>query len=148
MASGMGALDGRILGLDLGSKRIGLAISDPELPIALPEGVLARTNLASDLAALAELVRERGVVRIVVGLPIHMNGRRGPEAAAAEAFGRSLAEATGLPVDLQDERWTSAEAHRALAATGRRSRERRAHVDAVAASLILRAYLERRLAGT
>jgi putative Holliday junction resolvase len=143
----MGAAEGRILGLDLGSKRIGLALSDVELPIALPEGALARKGLAHDLAALTALARERGVVRIVVGLPIHMNGRKGPEAQAAEAFARALAEATGLPVDMQDERWTTVEADRALRATGHRARERRAHVDAVAASLLLRAYLERRRAG-
>jgi len=143
----MSAADGRVLGLDLGSKRIGLALSDIEFPIALPEGILERKGLARDLEALTLLVQERGVARIVVGLPIHMNGRRGPEARAAEAFALALAEATGLPVDLQDERWTTLEADRALRATGHTARERRAHVDAVAASLLLRAYLERRLLG-
>ena len=143
----MDAPDGRILGLDLGSKRIGLALSDPELPIALPEGTLERKGLARDLAALKKLVQERDVRRIVVGLPIHMNGSKGPEAIAAETFARQLAEATGLPVDLQDERWTTLEAHRALRATGHDARARRAHVDAVAASLLLRVYLERRRAG-
>jgi len=143
----MSAADGRVLGLDLGSKRIGLALSDIEFAIALPEGILERKGLARDLEALTLLVQERGVARIVVGLPIHMNGRRGPEARAAEAFARALAEATGLPVDLQDERWTTLEADRALRATGHSARERRAHVDAVAASLLLRAYLERRRSG-
>lgn len=143
----MTAWEGRILGLDLGSKRIGLALSDPELPLALPEGTLERRGLARDLRALRRLVLERGVTRIVVGLPIHMNGRRGPEAEEAEAFARSLAEATGLPVDLQDERWTTVEAERTLRATGLRAAERRRRVDAVAASLLLRAYLERRRAG-
>jgi putative Holliday junction resolvase len=143
----MGAHEGRILGLDLGSKRIGLALSDPEFAIALPEGTLERKGLARDLAALGKLVQERDVKRIVVGLPIHMNGSRGPEAVAAEAFARQLAEATGLPVDLQDERWTTLEAHRALRATGHDARARRGYVDAVAASLLLRAYLERRRGG-
>jgi putative Holliday junction resolvase len=144
----MGASEGRILGLDLGSKRIGLALSDPEMPIALPEGTLARRSLPEDLAALAQLAAERGVVRVVVGLPIHMNGRKGPEAVAAETFARKLAEATGLPVDLQDERWTTQEAHRALRDTGHGTRDRKQHVDAVAASLLLRAYLERRRSAT
>jgi putative Holliday junction resolvase len=140
----MGAQEGRILGLDLGSKRIGLALSDVEFDIALPEGTLERKGLARDLAALRRLVEERGVTRIVVGLPIRMNGRRGPEAVAAEAFAQAVAEATGLPVEMQDERWTTVEAQRALHATGHGARESRAHVDAVAASLLLRAYLDRR----
>jgi putative Holliday junction resolvase len=143
----MGAPDGRILGLDLGSRRIGIALSDSELPIAFPEGVLERKGLQKDLAALRTLARERGVTRIVVGLPIHMSGRRGPEAEAAEAFARALGEATGLPVELQDERWTTREATRALRATGGGGRGRRGQVDAVAASLLLRAYLERQRAG-
>jgi putative Holliday junction resolvase len=140
----MGAQEGRILGLDLGSKRIGLALSDVEFDVALPEGTLERKGLPHDLAALRRLAEERGVTRIVVGLPIRMNGRRGPEAIAAEAFAKALAEATGLPVEMQDERWTTVEAQRALHATGNRARESRAHVDAVAASLLLRAYLDRR----
>jgi putative Holliday junction resolvase len=143
----MGAQDGRILGLDLGSKRIGLALSDPELPIAMPEGTLVRKGLLRDLAALKKLVQDRDVKRVVVGLPIHMSGHKGPEAVAAETFARQLAEATGLPVDLQDERWTTLEAQRALRATGHNAKESRRHVDAVAASLLLSAYLERRRAG-
>ena len=139
--------NGRILGLDLGSKRIGMAIADPDLAIALPDGVLERKGLARDLAALAAFVKERGVSRIVVGHPIHMSGRRGPEAAAAEAFARALGEATGLPVELQDERWTSVEADRALRASVHGARARRAHVDAVAASLLLRAWLGRQRPG-
>lgn len=135
---------GRILGVDVGSKRIGLALADPEFAIALPEGVLERKGLERDLAALAAFAKERGVVRIVVGHPVHMSGRRGPEAAAAEAFASALGEATGLPVELQDERWTSVEADRALRASGHGARARRARVDAVAASLLLRAWLGRR----
>lgn len=142
----MSAAAGRILGLDLGSKRIGLALSEGE--VALPEGALERKGLDADLSALGTLVRDRGVVRIVVGLPIHMNGRRGPEAAAAELFAAKLREATGLPVDLEDERWTSREAERALRDTGGRRGAPRGRVDAVAASLLLRSYLERRSRGT
>jgi len=139
----MAAPAGRILGLDLGSRRIGLALSDAELPIAFPEGVLQRRGLQADLQALDQLARERDVRAIVVGLPIHMSGRRGPEAEAARRFADALAEATGLPVSLQDERWTSLEARRSLAATGRRRARELGEVDAVAASLLLRAWLER-----
>lgn len=141
----MGAPAGRILALDLGSRRIGLALSERD--IALPEGVLVRQGPAKDLEALRRLVEARGVTGIVVGLPVHMNGRKGPEALAAEAFARALGEATGLPVDLLDERWTSLEAERALRDTGHTARSARGRIDAVAASLLLRAYLDRRRAG-
>jgi putative Holliday junction resolvase len=133
----------RVLGLDLGRRRIGLALSDPKGVLAFPAGALERRNLASDLEALRSLAAERGVERIVVGLPIHMNGRVGAEAEAALSFARALAGATGLPVDTLDERWTTVEAERALRATGDRSRRRRGVVDSVAAAILLRTYLAR-----
>ena len=108
----------RILGLDLGSKRVGLAVSDADARIAFPAGVLARRGRKADLAALRALCAEREVAEIVVGLPIHLSGRKGPAAVAAAAFARALAEATGLPVALQDERWTTREAERALGDMG------------------------------
>ena len=132
----------RVLGLDLGRRRIGLAISDPT-GIALPAGTLERRTLDEDLRWLRDFSREREVSRIVVGLPIHMNGRRGPEAEEASRFAKQLGEVTRLPVDLLDERWTTVEAERALRATGRRGPARRKVVDAVAAALLLRTYLER-----
>ena len=135
---------GRFLGVDFGTRRIGLAVSDPSGTIAFPAGTLERRGLRRDLESLCALVKEREVARIVVGLPLHMDGRRGPEAEAAEKFATQLGEATGLPVDLFDERWTTREAERALAETGRRGRKRRQVVDSVAASLLLRAYLEQR----
>jgi putative Holliday junction resolvase len=136
----------RVLGLDLGEKRIGLAVSDEDARIAFPAGFLERKGKRRTLAALCALVRERGVGRAVVGLPLHMDGRRGPEAEAAEAFARDLAEAAAIPVELHDERWTSVAAERALRETGRRARERkgRGEVDAIAATLLLSAYLDRR----
>ena len=136
----------RVLGIDLGSRRIGLALSDPDATIAYPLQVLACKGQKQDLAALSALVSEHGVGRIVVGLPIHMDGRRGPEAEAAERFAASLRAATGLEVDLIDERWTTVEAERALREMGlggKRGRKRKQHVDAVAASLLLRSYLAR-----
>jgi len=135
---------GRFLGVDFGTRRIGLAVSDPSGAIAFPAGTLERRGLRRDLESLCALVKEREVARIVVGLPLHMDGRRGPEAEAAEKFATQLGEATGLPVDLFDERWTTREAERVLAETGRRGRKRRQVVDSVAASILLRAYLEQR----
>ena len=134
----------RIMGLDLGSRRIGIAISDAEAEFSFPAGTLASKSVATDVAAVRALAEEREVGCIVVGLPRHMDGRRGPEAEAAEAFAKALAEATGLPVETLDERWTSVEAERGLRAQGHDGHKTRQHVDEVAASIILRTYLELR----
>ena len=101
---------GAVLGIDYGSRRIGLAVSDPDRIFAFPAGFLLRQDKARDLASLRRLAEEREVVQIVVGLPIHMNGREGPEARAARAFAEDLRQETGRSVDLLDERWTSREA--------------------------------------
>lgn len=132
----------RVLGIDFGARRIGVAVS--EGAVALPVRTLERRGLAKDLEALASLARERQVECVVVGLPIHMSGRRGPEAEAAERFAEQVGERLALPVHLVDERLTSVEAERALRDGGRRARDRRGMVDAVAATLILRTWLESR----
>jgi putative Holliday junction resolvase len=142
----------RVLGIDLGSVRIGLAVSDPDGRIAFPAGVLDRKGQRQDVAALVALIRERDVRRVVVGLPLHMDGRAGTGAEAARKFAAALAKASGLPVDTLDERWSSLEAERSLRETGelRRQQTRRRKkskgkgaIDEVAASIILRTYLER-----
>ena len=144
LASRPMAAQGRFLGLDYGTRRIGLALSDPEARIAFPEKTLERRGRRRDVEEICRLVAERGGVGVVVGLPLHMDGRRGPEAEAAEAFARAVGEATGVPVELLDERWTTVEAERALRESGRKGKKRRAVVDAVAATLLLRTWLERR----
>lgn len=128
--------------MDLGRRRIGLALSDPA-GIALPAGTLERRNLRQDLRWLRDWAAEREVTRIVVGLPIHMNGSSGPEAEEARGFAVRLQQATRLPVELFDERWTTVEAERALRQSGVRGRARRQVVDSVAATILLRTYLER-----
>jgi putative holliday junction resolvase len=133
-----------VLAVDLGRKRIGLAVSDPSGRVALPAGTLESRGLERDVAAIYEFARERNVVEVVVGLPIHMNGREGPEAAAARRFAGRLAEVSGLLVDTLDERWTSVAAERALAEAGQRARKRRGLVDTLAATLLLRTFLQRR----
>ena len=135
----------RILGLDLGARRIGLAISDTEARIAFPAGHLERTGPRKDLAALGTLIAERGVGRAVVGLPLHLDGRAGPEAEAARAFANSLAASAGIPVDLLDERWTTVAAQRSLRDFGADTARRRGKgaVDSVAATLLLSNYLDR-----
>lgn len=138
---------GRFLGVDFGTRRIGLAVSDPSGAIAFPAGTLERRGLRRDLESLCALVKEREVARIVVGLPLHMDGREGDMARGARAFATALGERAGLPVELLDERWTSREAeqtreHSAGAKRKRRRRER-GDVDAAAATLLLSTWLER-----
>jgi putative Holliday junction resolvase len=138
------------LGIDYGTRRIGLAVSDAEGRIAFPAGALARKSRAQDLDAIAKLAAERGVRTVVVGLPVHMNGRRGPEAAAALRFAGELAArlGSGVAVETLDERLTTREAERTLDALGRSARRReKGEVDALAATLLLRTFLERRARG-
>ena len=140
-----------MLGLDLGQRRIGLAVSDPAGVIAFPIGALDRQGLAKDVQALCELIRERGVVAVVIGLPLHLDGRAGTGAGAARRFAAALGEACSLPVALVDERLTTVIAERALREEprGRRRGKRPAkqQVDALAAALILRTWLEQPRAG-
>jgi putative Holliday junction resolvase len=135
----------RVLGIDLGERRIGLAVSDEDGRIAFPAGSLVRKGRKTDFPALCALIAERGIGRAVVGLPLHMSGRAGPEADAARRFAAELAAAAQIPVDTLDERWTSVAAERSLAESGRRTVERRGKgvVDEVAATLLLSTYLER-----
>ncbi len=143
---GIMPMRGPILGIDLGEKRIGLAVSDAAASIAFPAGFIVSHGRPRDVAALREVIEERGIVRIVVGLPIHLDGRASPGSAAARGFADALGEATGLPVDLLDERWTSRAADRSLSETKGGRKKRREAVDAVAATLLLRTYLERQWA--
>jgi len=132
----------RTLALDVGGKRIGLAISDPEGRIALPVGALERRDLEADLAALAEMVRQQGAKRVVVGLPLSMDGSVGPQAREVLAFTEALAQRLEVPLEMWDERLTTVEAERRLRELGRRRRRAaRARKDALAAAIILEDYL-------
>ncbi len=136
----------RVLALDPGARRIGVAISDPTGTLAQPLETIERPNPRSSahLDRVAALVREHGVERIVIGLPLHMDGRAGAEADAARQLGAQVAERTGVPVDYQDERWTSREAERTLRELGAKGRKLRAASDRVAAALVLRTWLDRK----
>jgi len=134
---------GPVLALDYGTRRIGIAVSDEEGQFAFPAGFLACQGRERDLAALGRLIAERSIRRIVVGLPIHMDGRRGEAAVAAEEFANAVAEMSGLPVEMLDERWTTREAERALRESTRGRKKRRGAVDSAAATILLRSYLER-----
>jgi len=132
----------RVLALDLGMRRIGLAISDPDAVFAFPLCTLETRGRNRDIETLRQVIAEHEVKRVVIGLPLHLDGRAGPEADAAREFARALAEQTGLHVDTLDERWTTVEAERALRETGRKHHKQREVVDSVAASILLRTYLE------
>jgi putative Holliday junction resolvase len=140
---------GRILGVDLGTRRVGLAVSDPTGTLAGPHRVLERSgDPAADRRAIVAAAREVGAERIVVGLPRSLSGRDGPAARAARAEVEALRAEAGadLPVELHDERFSTVSASRALAAGpgGRTRRGRRTSVDAAAAAIILQSYLESR----
>jgi putative Holliday junction resolvase len=129
-----------IAALDFGKRRIGVAVSDHLGEGAYPLGIVERRSLAADLEEIGRLLAERQVTRIVVGLPINMDGTEGPAAQAARDFARQVAEHLSLPVELYDERLTSREAEERV---GPRSRgKRRKHpLDAVAAAVILEGWL-------
>lgn len=137
---------GRVLGVDVGERRIGLALSDPLGWTAQPLTTLVRAGEAETLEALKSLCLRLDVERIVVGLPRTLRGELGPQARRVEAFARALAGATGLPVVFEDERLTTVEAERAMLEADLSRRRRRQAVDRTAAALILQSYLERRRA--
>jgi putative Holliday junction resolvase len=133
----------RILGLDLGSKRIGLAVSDPLGVTAQGLPTLKRTNRRADLERLRELVDAYQVERIVLGHPLHLKGYASARAEEAERFAEWLRRDLKLPVELFDERLTSAEAERLMREAGASRRARREAADQIAAQLILQTYLDR-----
>lgn len=134
---------GRVLALDVGEARIGLAVSDPDRTVALPAGTLVVRGAPQDLRSVAALVQEHDAVEVVVGHPLSLSGERGAAAHRAEGFAAGLRAILKVPVRLQDERFTTVEAGRDLRAAGASAAAARRAVDQAAASLILRAYLER-----
>jgi putative holliday junction resolvase len=136
---------GRRLGVDVGSVRVGVALSDPAAVLASPLVTLTRDRRGStDVDALAALVTEHEVVEVVVGLPRTLAGRHGRAAREAEAYAASLANRVMIPIQLADERLTTVRATRVLAERGVRGKRQRAVVDQVAAVEILQSWLERR----
>jgi putative pre-16S rRNA nuclease len=134
----------RILALDVGHKRIGLAVSDPLGFTAQGLGILQRQGRESDLSRLLEMAREYQVQEILVGLPRHMDGRLASQADDILELANALGEALGVPVTTWDERLSSKEAERVLIAADVSRRRRRQVLDKLAAVLILQAYLDSR----
>ena len=138
---------GRVLGVDLGSRRIGLAVSDDARRVATALTVLHRGGShAEDHDGLAGVLAETGANLVVIGLPLSLSGTVGPAATAVQAEVAELREALAVPVECCDERYSTVIAQRALAAGGRRPRARRAVVDKVAATAILQTWLDRQRA--
>ncbi len=137
---------GRVLGLDLGDARIGVAISDDDRRMAVPLGTV-HTGAPADLKAIAALVEEHDARGVVIGLPLSMAGERGAAAGKAESFADALRTFLTIPVELHDERLSTVEAERALRQAGIDGRERRKVVDRSAATVILQAWLDAHRAG-
>jgi putative holliday junction resolvase len=132
----------RILALDLGKRRIGLAISDPLRITAQGLPNLVRTRIRDDLDALVQMVREREVGLILLGNPINMRGSEGRQSVWVREFAAAMEKRTGLPVKLWDERLTSVEAGRVLRASGISIEKRAAAVDKLSAVILLQSYLD------
>jgi len=133
-----------IAGIDFGRKRIGLAITDSQG--AYPIGTIERRSLKHDLEAIRSRMADRHVSLIVVGLPLNMDGTEGPSARAARAFAERVGAATGLPVEMFDERLTSFEAEERLREASASRAAKKATRDAVAAAVILEGWMESRRA--
>ena len=134
----------RLLALDLGERRIGLAVSDAAGTLAFPAGHLVRSNLKPDVERVLAFAREREVQGFVVGVPFSLDGGLGPGARRARGFARSLRKHTGLPVYTVDERFTSVEAEGLLREAGRQPSREKGSVDEAAAALILERFLDLR----
>jgi len=132
---------GRILAIDFGNARVGLALSDPMGMIAKPFEVLQVAQMPKTIERIAEIVKEQEVTRIVIGLPLNMDGSEGFMVAQTRAFAADLAAATDLTPVEWDERLTSAQAHATLAAQGQSRQKRKKKIDAVAAQILLESYL-------
>ena len=137
-------MTGRILGLDVGDRRIGVALSDSLRLIATPHSVYTRVGYGPDVKHIQSLCRENQAELIVCGLPRNMDGSEGFQAEKVRAFARQLTD-SGLQVVFQDERLSTVSAHQALIAGGMHREERKGTVDKVAAAVILQAYLDSQL---
>jgi putative Holliday junction resolvase len=136
-----GAPDGRVLALDLGDVRIGVAISDPRRRLAVPLGVV-RTGAPADLKAIRSIVADNEVSLVVIGDPLLLSGERGDRSRKAEEFATALRAVLDVPVELHDERLSTVEAERELRSAGASGREARRSVDQAAATVILQSWLD------
>lgn len=135
---------GRIMALDLGEKRIGVALSDELQMIARSYAVIQRSSRKADFAQMQEIVQKEGVTFIVLGLPIELDGHEGPLAAWVRDYAAELAQTLELPYGFWDESFTSAQASKSMRERGIPAREQKGWIDAVAAAFILQSFLDAR----
>jgi putative Holliday junction resolvase len=136
---------GRVMALDVGERRVGVAVSDPSGTLATPHSVIQRRSKTKDFEAVGRLVVELDVQRVVVGLPLTLNGEIGPQARRVMRYARALAKTLDVPLEFYDERYSTVTADDLLVESGRK---RRVPIDAAAAAVFLQAYLERQRAGS
>ncbi len=140
--TGQPALPGRVAGIDYGTVRIGIAVSNPERTIASPLENYTRRGLDQDAERFRRLAAEERIALFVVGLPIHLDGGESEKSVEARQFGQWLGETTGVPVEFFDERFTSHEAEQFLLAADMTRKRRKKRIDMLAAQIMLGAYLE------
>ena len=133
---------GRLLGVDYGSVRIGLAVTDPDRKIAFPLTTYERKGREQDAEYFRRLVQAESITQIVLGLPIHVDGREGMKAAEVRTFGQWLGEVTTLPIIYWDERFTTVEAEAHLWSAGLTHKRRKARRDRVAAQILLQSFVD------
>lgn len=142
----MDSIPSVVMALDFGKARVGVAVSDELGVLAHPRKALDASNRKALLAEIVRIAEEETVKRILVGLPLEMAGAMGPSAQRAMSFAQAVANATGLEVELVDERLTTAEAQKKLGAAGRAKKEQRSVIDGAAASVLLQAWLDKQRA--
>ena len=133
---------GRVLGLDVGDRRIGMALSDSGGILASPLNIIENTTESGDIEAILKIVKEREAERIIVGLPRLMNGDIGPQAQKVQVFTEVMRSHTQIPIEYRDERLTTVEAQRLHQESGSKKKNRNIRYDAMAAAVILQDYLE------
>ncbi len=133
----------RYVAFDIGDKRIGVAISDPFNTYALPSFTYFRKGFKEDVKAVADIAREKGATVIICGLPVNSDGTAAEQTKKTERFIEELKNAAGIPVECEDERYTTIMAHETLISEGMRREKRKSYVDALAAANILDGYLSR-----
>jgi putative pre-16S rRNA nuclease len=139
---------GRLAGIDFGTVRIGIAVTDPQQRLASPFENYTRRGEQADAAYFRRLVEEEEIQRFIVGLPVFASGDESPKSREARTFGDWLVRITGRPVEYFDERYTSLEAEALLVATGATRKRRKAALDKLAAQMLLTAYLESNARGS
>ena len=133
----------RALGLDVGERRIGVAVSDPDGTVAVPVTVIERKSEAAALGEITALIRDHDIDRIIVGMPLSLDGNLGKQAETVQAFEQSLKECTDVPVVDWDERLSTLHAERMMVEAGVKRGKRKRRLDSVAAAIILQGYLDR-----